>query len=1475
MRAKPAITSQLTADAVVGQAFSYAVTASGTAPRTLSVSGLPAWASFNASSGLITGTPAADVDATIALTVTNAAGTDTKNLVITVRAKPAITSALTATAIVGEAFSYTLTATGTEPRTLSVSGLPTWAQFDASTGLISGTPDADVDASIVLTVTNAAGSDSKTLQLTVRAKPSITSALTAIATVDESFSYTLTATGTEPRTLSVGALPSWLHFNASMDQLFGTPTADVDADIALTVTNAAGTDTKTLHITVRAKPAITSAMNAEAIVGQAFTFSVTATGTAPRTLSVSGLPSWLSFDAATGELSGTPSSDVDATLVITVTNAAGSASKNLHITVRARPVVTSVLAAEGIVGWPFSYTLTANGTAPLTLATGMLPGWLSFDAATGVLSGVPTGDAQEAVLVSVTNAAGSDTRTLVITVRTLPVITSASSLVGVEGAPLSMAITTTGTGPIVISATGLPAGLSLVNGVITGTPSAPGHSEVQVTATNGAGTVTQTMVIDVRSPLSVPVIDAPAANAALNTGTVVINGTLPAGEAGGQVKVSDGSTVICTAQVQADGSWSCTATLTEGAHSLTAKLVDISNFEGPSSAARDVRIDLSAPVGPTVTAPGSIVNTGTPTFSGTGEVGARVTVERNGYTVCVALVGADGTWSCTPSMPLPEGASAFAIVQRDAAGNTSATTTLTTTVDVTAPAMPTMTSPVAGSVMGNTMVTFTGTAEAGSTVKVFVDGEERCSAIADANGRFSCSAMLGDGGHQITVTSTDAAGNSTTTAAMNMQVDTTAPAAPMLTTPIGGTSTGTPTYSGTGEPGATVRVVIDGQQACMTTVAANGTWSCTVTSPLSEGMHTVSITITDAAGHTSQSVDGTIDVRGSTGTVTPVTGSVGSNDNGHIEGTATPGATVNVYVDGQLVGTVTADENGHWSFDLPLLGAGEHTVSVGVVGQDGRETPAGETALTVEQSSFDIGGGGFGCSTSSGSPTWLLAMLLLGALWRRGSKKVAKSVAAVAVATVATTASAQSVEVSGFDLEQLQLNPGARSALVVGGGDVLLPMDFRVAASLGYQHAPLVYFQDGERRAALVENRLTTTLSGAFGVLPWLEVGASVPLVVFQNGQAVTSSRGDMIAGAVPQQVSFGTPWLQARLAPFQERNGAPVDFGVTLAVGIPLGATGSLTSEPYVTGQVIAGAARTVGPVRIALDLGAHLRADRTIAVNDVIGSRLLGGLGVSTINGPLRGEVSLRGFIPLAGESVSAELLGGARYSFGDFEVFGLAGPGIGNAPGTPAFRALVGVSFGGVKSGRCTLQSADPSSCPGLDYDGDGIKNGDDACPMQAGSCAPIAAPVAVEAVKPAEVVEAPAAVPVAEPVAEAAPQVELKQDRIEIHGEVHFESGRAVIGSESFPLLNEVAALLNAHPEVKSVRVEGHTDDRGGAAANMKLSKDRAAAVRTYLVKQGVSDARLTSEGYGQTKPVMSNETAAGREKNRRVMFTIEQ
>lgn len=117
-----------------------------------------------------------------------------------------------------------------------------------------------------------------------------------------------------------------------------------------------------------------------------------------------------------------------------------------------------------------------------------------------------------------------------------------------------------------------------------------------------------------------------------------------------------------------------------------------------------------------------------------------------------------------------------------------------------------------------------------------------------------------------------------------------------------------------------------------------------------------------------------------------------------------------------------------------------------------------------------------------------------------------------------------------------------------------------------------------------------------------------------------------------------------------------------------------------------------------------------------------------------------------------------------------------------------------------------------------------------------------------------------------------------DKIKINEKVFFEFDKSKIQERSFSLLDEVAKVMNENPQVKKVRVEGHASLEKDTAAtrryNKQLSELRAKAVMEYLTKKGgVDEGRLESKGYGNEKPLASNDTDEGREKNRRVEFTI--
>ncbi|WP_205633607.1 OmpA family protein [Labilithrix luteola] len=163
---------------------------------------------------------------------------------------------------------------------------------------------------------------------------------------------------------------------------------------------------------------------------------------------------------------------------------------------------------------------------------------------------------------------------------------------------------------------------------------------------------------------------------------------------------------------------------------------------------------------------------------------------------------------------------------------------------------------------------------------------------------------------------------------------------------------------------------------------------------------------------------------------------------------------------------------------------------------------------------------------------------------------------------------------------------------------------------------------------------------------------------------------------------------------------------------------------------------------------------------------------------------------------------------------------------------------------------VASSDPkqNGCP-PDTDGDGIRDDVDACKLEKGKPNP-------------------------DPTKNGCPQaVRVTENAIVILQQVQFDTGKATIKKASDALLDEVAAVLTEHPEIRKAEIQGHTDDRGVPKANEKLSQDRADAVKKALVKRGIDEGRLVSRGYGQTAPIDDNKTEAGRQRNRRVEFKI--
>ncbi|MFN0082429.1 MAG: OmpA family protein [Ferruginibacter sp.] len=150
-----------------------------------------------------------------------------------------------------------------------------------------------------------------------------------------------------------------------------------------------------------------------------------------------------------------------------------------------------------------------------------------------------------------------------------------------------------------------------------------------------------------------------------------------------------------------------------------------------------------------------------------------------------------------------------------------------------------------------------------------------------------------------------------------------------------------------------------------------------------------------------------------------------------------------------------------------------------------------------------------------------------------------------------------------------------------------------------------------------------------------------------------------------------------------------------------------------------------------------------------------------------------------------------------------------------------------------------------CPIPDSDGDGVNDEEDKCPSRVGPASNQGCPVIAK-----EVIE----------------KINFAAKN------VFFATGSYKLLPKSFKSLDEVVKLLN-EDESLMIDIDGHTDAQGSDESNQVLSDNRAGAVKTYLVSKGVSESRLKSAGYGETKPVADNTTAAGRATNRRTEMTV--
>jgi hypothetical protein len=502
---------------------------------------------------------------------------------------------------------------------------------------------------------------------------------------------------------------------------------------------------------------------------------------------------------------------------------------------------------------------------------------------------------------------------------------------------------------------------------VDGTLPEDGRYTVTATATDLAGhtdTDGQELVAD--TTVTAPVITAPADRSTIADDRPVITGT---GEAGATIQVTIDGKVVGTVTVTPGGTWSFPVPepLADGPHVVTAIQTDgAGNVSAPS---RPVSFTVDATAeAPVIRTPENGASTAdtTPTVSGTAPAEA-VTVDvairgAGGSTVAIDDVPVTGgRWSAA-APELADGAYTAVATATDARGNVSAdSNAVVFTVD-TAIDAPVITRPADGSVTDDSTPVIVGTAEPGAAVVVTVaDGAgdtTEYEVAADEDGRWTVPGTdeLADGAATVDAVATDAAGNTAAARPVAFEVDT-AVAAPVITAPVDGATLtdATPRIAGTGEPGATVEVTIDGTAVGEALVGPDGTWSLELAEPLREGSHTATATQTDAAGSTSRPsapVEFSVDARIAPPVITsPADGSSTRDVTPVISGTGEPGGTVTVTDGtGRVLGTAGVSAQGRWSLVSAAVTDGTHTITAVHTDADGRplSSVSSAVAFTVD-----------------------------------------------------------------------------------------------------------------------------------------------------------------------------------------------------------------------------------------------------------------------------------------------------------------------------------------------------------------------------------------------------------------------------------------------------------------------------------------------------------------------------------------------
>ncbi|MFV7349361.1 Ig-like domain-containing protein [Citrobacter cronae] len=459
----------------------------------------------------------------------------------------------------------------------------------------------------------------------------------------------------------------------------------------------------------------------------------------------------------------------------------------------------------------------------------------------------------------------------------------------------------------------------------------------------------------------------------LNTNTPVVSGI---SEPGAHIKVMIDGRVVVETVAASDGKWLASVTNigADGEHEISFSVTDVAgNTEtfGPESFVLDtyiapLTVDLRDTDDTGASDTDNITQKTSVHLDGTAEAGSTVTIANTqGKILATITVDSDGAWSS--QITLQEGMQTFVVTSTDAAGNT-----VSKNIDITRDTQNSITDVVLSrdsnsadtldAITKVTTPTLTAVTDPNATVDVYVNGEKVATVTADAAGTVSWTMPESDdGSYDIKMVSTDAAGNTATSATTTVVIDTVVDTFSVDTLPDL-TNSKALSVTGTGESGATITVYLNGVAAGQVTVAADGSW----TVPLilkEDGEYSLTVQITDVAGNsqTSDPFVFTLDSHTDYPTINlddasnsgSLDDNITSDNTPAFHGTGEPGATISILVDEKTVATVTADAEGNWTWQYPTtLADGEYSIRVVAEDAAGNTAESARILVTVDTSTW-------------------------------------------------------------------------------------------------------------------------------------------------------------------------------------------------------------------------------------------------------------------------------------------------------------------------------------------------------------------------------------------------------------------------------------------------------------------------------------------------------------------------------------------